>query len=118
MDKARPVVHFEIRGRDAKRLQEFYATIFGWQVDTNNPIGYGFVAAGEGGPPEGIGGGIAESDTPLVMVYVQVVSLDETLKKVEELGGKTVTPPTDVPGSPTIAHFQDPEGNVMGLVKQ
>ena len=67
----------------------------------------------------GINMHIAEAgEGPLVTIYVQVASLDETLAKVEELGGKTVTPPTDVPGSPTIAHFQDPEGNVMGLVKQ
>ena len=114
----RPVVHFEIRGKDAKRLQEFYATIFGWKIDTNNPMNYGFVAPGVGGPPEGVGGGITQADTPLVTIYVQVASLDETLAKVEELGGKSVTPPTDVPGAPTIAHFEDPEGNVMGLVKQ
>ena len=49
---ARPVVHFEIRGKDAKRLQEFYASLFDWKIDTNNPMGYGFVEAGEGGPEQ------------------------------------------------------------------
>jgi len=116
---ARPVVHFEIRGKDAKRLQEFYASLFDWKIDTNNPVGYGLVEAGEGGPEQGVGGGIAQADgEPLVMIFVQVVSLEETLQEAERLGGKAVVQPMDVPRGPTIAQFQDPEGNLIGLVKQ
>ncbi len=115
----RPVVHFEIHGKDGKKLQEFYKTLFEWEIDDNNPMQYGMVAAGQGGPPDGVGGGIVQSDTaPMVTFYVQVVSLDETLKKAESMGGKTVMPPMDVPGGPTMAQVQDPEGNTIGLVKQ
>ena len=114
----RPVVHFEIRGRDAKRLREFYAALFGWKINADNPMGYGLVEHGVGGPPEGIGGGIAQSDRPLVTVFVQVADLNETLRKAEEMGGKRVMEPFDVPGGPTIAQLEDPEGNVIGLVKQ
>ena len=71
------------------------------------------------GPPEGVGGGITSSDAaPMVTIYVQVVSLDETLARAETLGGKTVMPPMDVPGGPTMAQFSDPEGSVIALVKQ
>ena len=49
----RPVVHFEIHGKDAKKLQEFYASLFGWKIDANNPMNYGMVEAGVGGPPDG-----------------------------------------------------------------
>ncbi len=115
----RPVVHFEIHGKDGKRLQEFYFALFGWKIDANNPMNYGMVEPGVGGPAEGIGGGIVQSDTaPMVTIYVQVVSLEETLQKAESLGGKTVVPPMDIPDGPTIALFQDPEGNTIGLVKQ
>jgi predicted enzyme related to lactoylglutathione lyase len=119
MAHARPIVHFEIHGKDAKRLQDLYAKLFDWQIDTNNPINYGLVSPGVGGPEEGVGGGITTSPTaPFVTVYVQVVSLDDTLKQVQEMGGKTVMPAMDVPGGPTIALFADPEGNVVGPVKQ
>jgi predicted enzyme related to lactoylglutathione lyase len=120
MATGRPVVHFEILGRDSKRLQEFYATLFGWKIDDANPLNYGFVQPGIGGPEEGVGGGIAQSgDGPArVSVYVQVVSLDETLAQVEQMGGRTVLRPIDIPGRPSIAQFADPEGNVIGLVKQ
>lgn len=114
----RPIVHFEILGKDPKRLREFYTALFGWKIDTNNPMEYGLVEHGIGGPPEGVGGGIAGAEKPMTIVYVQVVNLLQTLRKAEELGGKAVMQPMDVPGGPTIAQLEDPEGNRVGLVKQ
>ena len=114
----RPVVHFEIYGKDSERLKEFYAKLFGWKIDSNNPMNYGMIEPGIGGPEQGVGGGIAQGDGPRVMVYVQVVDLNETLRLAEELGGKAVMQPMDVPDGPTIAQCEDPEGNRVGLVKQ
>jgi predicted enzyme related to lactoylglutathione lyase len=114
-----PVVHFEIIGKDGKRLQEFYTSLFGWKIDADNPMNYGMVEAEKGNPVSGIGGGVAGyGEETRVTVYVQVPSLEETLRKAESLGGKTVAPPMEVPGGgPTIAQFQDPEGNIIGLIK-
>jgi len=43
---------------------------------------------------------------------------DEHLRKVESLGGKTILRPTEVPEYHlTFAHFGDPEGHLIGLVK-
>ena len=47
-----------------------------------------------------------------------MVSLEETLAQVERMGGRTALPPIDTPGGLTIAQFADPEGNLIGLVKQ
>ena len=79
-----PVVHFEVIGKDGKKLQEFYSQLFDWKIDANNPMNYGTVEAQEGG----IGGGIAESATPLVTIYVQVVDLQASLSKAESLGSE------------------------------
>src|SRR5215213_943029 len=107
---ANPVVHFEILGRDAKRAQQFYSQLFGWNVDANNPMEYGMVSA----DGNGIAGGIASAQgdptadgKPMVTVYVEVADLDASLRKAETLGGRTVSPPMDVPGGPTIAQFAD-----------
>jgi uncharacterized protein len=84
---AQPVVHFEVHGKDGKKLQEFYGKLFDWNVDTSNPMGYGMVAGAEGG----IGGGITESPAaPMVTFYVDVPDVAAALKKAESLGGKTV----------------------------
>jgi len=107
------VMHFEVQGRDGKRLQEFYASLFDWKIDANNPMSYGLVT----GDPPGIAGGIGQSPRALVTFYVTADDLGAALKKAERLGGKTVMPPSKVPNGPEIAQFSDPEGNVIGLVK-
>ncbi len=38
-----PVVHFEIVGRNAEKLQSYYSELFGWEIDSNNPLNYGIV---------------------------------------------------------------------------
>jgi len=114
----RPVVHFEIRGKDPQRLADFYRELFGWDIDAANPMGIITVPHGIGGPEGGVGGHIRGADAAGVSIFVQVVDLDETLRKAEAMGGRAVMQPFDVPGGPTIAQMTDPEGNLVGLVKQ
>ncbi len=111
----KPVVHFEISGKDAPKLQKFYSSLFDWKIDANNPMKYGMVTTGGEG---GINGGIMPAQGPIgVTVYVQVDNTDTYLRKVESLGGKTVMPTTAIPGVVTFAIFTDPEGNRIGLIK-
>ena len=55
-----PVVHFEVIGKDAEKLQSYYADLFGWKIDASNPMKYGIVSRDENLSSEGtgIGGGI------------------------------------------------------------
>jgi predicted enzyme related to lactoylglutathione lyase len=108
-----PVVHFEVVGKDAKKLGAYYSSLFGWNVDANNPMNYGMVAAGEGG----IAGGIGEGESNLVTFYVQVDDPQKYLDQAVKLGGKVVMPVMAIPGAVTMAQFSDPEGHVIGLVK-
>src|SRR5690242_8050298 len=64
------VVHWEVQARDPARQQQFFAELFGWTVDANNPMNYGMVA---GGGKDTIGGGIGPAqDQARVTFYVQV----------------------------------------------
>ena len=108
-----PVVHFEIIGKDGDKLQTFYSQLFNWEVKADNPWNYGVVDAGAAG----IGGGIGPGQLTGVTFYIQVPDLDAALAKAEQLGGKTETPPTEIPDMVTFATFTDPEGNRIGLVK-
>ena len=114
---ANPVVHFEVTGKDGKKLQDFYGGIFGWKVNADNPMNYGIVDAADTGG--GIGGGISAGDggSTSVTVYISVDDPDAYLKKIETAGGKTIMPVTEIPGMVIMAQFADPEGNVVGLVK-
>ena len=110
-----PVIHWEITGKDAPKLQQFYANLFGWNVDSNNPMNYGLV---DTQTEDGINEGIAQEQESAtrVTVYVQVDDLQAYLDKAESLGGKTILPPTVIPDTVTLAMFTDPEGNIMGMV--
>ena len=48
-------------------------------------------------------------------VYIQVDDLQAYLDKAEGLGGKTMIPPTEVPGMGHFAWFTDIDGNILGL---
>ncbi|MBD0324402.1 MAG: hypothetical protein ICV72_13605 [Aldersonia sp.] len=51
-------------------------------------------------------------------VYVQVNDPQAYLDRVERLGGRTVMPVTETPDAVTMALFADPDGNIVGLVKE
>jgi predicted enzyme related to lactoylglutathione lyase len=110
-----PVVHFEIMGGQGQQLEKFYGELFGWKINSNNPMKYGIVDTGGG--PGGINGAVgpAHDGNKRVSIYVQVSDLQATLDRAEKLGGKTILPPSEVPGGPKLAMFADPAGNVTGL---
>jgi predicted enzyme related to lactoylglutathione lyase len=111
---ANPVTHFEVLGQDAAALQSFYGQAFDWQLQDVMDGAYYMV-----NPGSGVQGGVGSSmgRPGHVTFYVEVADPAEALQRIEQLGGKTIQPPMDVPGGPTIALFADPEGHVVGLVK-
>lgn len=109
------VVHWEVQARDLERQQQFFANLFGWEIDTNNPMNYGMVS---GAGKDTIGGGIgpAHDQASRVTVYVQVPDINETLQRATTLGAQTMVPRMEY-GPVTMALFRDLEGNVIGLVE-
>lgn len=113
----RPVVHFEVIGKDAAGLRSFYADLFGWKIDSDNPMNYGIVSAGDG---PGIGGGIgvgSEGYPGHVTFYVGVPDVEAALAQAESLGGSRMMGPEKVMEDIEIGLFQDPEGHLIGVVK-
>ncbi|MBA2463720.1 MAG: VOC family protein [Nocardioidaceae bacterium] len=117
------VVHFEIPFDDGDRARSFYAEAFGWEVAQLAEMDYTTVTtgpAGESGPPTEPGyvnGGLAQRDASLSAptVVIDVKDIDETLAKIEGLGGSTVLGRTAVGEMGFSAYFTDSEGNVIGL---
>lgn len=117
-----PVVHFEILGKDGEALKTYYSELFGWEIDSNNPMKYGTVQR-EGNTNAngaGIAGGIAsgpEGYDGHVTFYVEVPDVEEALAKAESLGGTRMMGPDQVMEGLVIGLFNDPEGHTIGLVK-
>lgn len=113
----RPIVHWEISGHDGPKLQSFYAELFDWKIDSNNPMNYGMVRTADANT---INGGIYQckpTEKPALTFYIHVDDLQKYLDRIGQKGGRTVVPPSPIPGIGTFAMFADPEGNVVGLFK-
>jgi uncharacterized protein len=123
MDK---VVHFEITVDDTARAKEFYGSIFDWELNdadmgggityttiTTVPVDQQRMPKEPGAINGGFTGRSSETEHPVITI--QVASIDDTLKKIEAGGGKSVTPRTPIPGMGAFAYFKDSEGNTVGL---
>jgi hypothetical protein len=113
-----PVTWFEVISDDAERAKRFYADLFDWEV-TSDPAfgGYGLVDTGAG--EDALAGGIGAPSGPGetgVKIYLKVDDLEAYLTRAEELGGKRLAEPMELPGGAgTIAVLADPDGNPVGL---
>jgi predicted enzyme related to lactoylglutathione lyase len=118
-----PVVHFEVIGQDGGKLREYYADLFGWKIDANNPMNYGLVKKEDNPAPDGsfgIGGGIGGGPDGYeghVTFYIAVPDVEEALAKAESLGGTRVMGPEKIMDQVELGQFKDPEGHVIGVVK-
>jgi len=109
-----PVVHFEIGCRDTAKTQEFYSKLFDWKIQSAGPAA--MIDTQGGGGINGHISSLGHEPFNYVTVYVQVDDVQAYLAKAQELGGKKVVGPVDIPTG-TFAWMSDVEGNVIGLFK-
>jgi predicted enzyme related to lactoylglutathione lyase len=122
MDK---VVHFEIPTDDIARATGFYRSIFGWDLQDMSGQGMDYTIAmtvpvdDQQMPTErgAINGGMMKrsDDTPSPVITIEVASIDDAMKRIEDGGGSVVHPREEIPGMGAFAYFKDSEGNTMGL---
>jgi predicted enzyme related to lactoylglutathione lyase len=113
------VVHFEIVADDADRISNFYKTVFGWKVQKwDGPTDYWFLTTGDE-KESGIDGafGMRQSEDDAVVNTIDVSSIDETVKQIEENGELIVRPKSVIPGVGYLAYFKDTEGNLWGIMQ-
>ena len=116
-----PVVHFEVIGRDGDRLQAYYSELFGWQIESDNEMGYGLVQREGNTNPDGIGigGGVGrgpEGYEGHVTFYVEVPDVRGRARQGR--GARRLADDGTRGDGPclVIGMFADPEGHVVGVV--
>jgi predicted enzyme related to lactoylglutathione lyase len=122
---ARPVVHFEVIGKDPDALRHYYGDLFGWTFDTPSPVAqevsdpdaYGFIDLITTDDGTGIRGGIGGGDAhdSHALFYVGVEDVEAALQRAESLGGTRVMGPARSPNGLVVGHFKDPEGTLIGV---
>ncbi len=115
-----PVNWFEIPVNDMDGAKRFYENVLGLQLSLNEmgPMQMAWFSWAQGAP--GASGTLMKTEgyTPShagTLVYFSVADIEETLAKANANGGKTLTPKTDIGEHGFFAHFEDCEGNRVGL---
>jgi predicted enzyme related to lactoylglutathione lyase len=123
-----PVVHFEMPYEDEDRVTTFYANVFGWQMQKLGKEMGGYILANTGNQdvksdaPRGvIDGGFfpTKSDWPAQYpsVVIAVENIKQTMKNIEEAGGKILGDPKEIPGVGLYVSFNDTEANRVSLLQ-
>ncbi len=83
----------------------------------SDPDDYGFIALLTAKDGAGIRGGIGggPGHQPRALFYVGVDDVTGTVECAEEFGASRRMGPHTAPNGLVVAHFADPEGNLIGL---
>lgn len=119
------IVHFEVYGDNPAKLAGFYEKLFDWKIEKAQGMTPEYwmiktVPTDKEGRPTapGVNGGMMKRPMPDArawMNYVQVDSLDETVRELQKLGGTVLRPRSAVPKMGWFAIVTDPEQNAFGI---
>jgi predicted enzyme related to lactoylglutathione lyase len=122
------IVHFQIPSDDIERSKKFYNDLFGWKFDKfpsppsseAMPEGmeYWMISTVDDKGNEAVGGGMMKRQSPEqqgITNYFDVKSVQEYSARVEQLGGKVISPKMPVTGMGYFAVCTDTENNGFGI---
>ena len=113
-----PVVAWQMVVKDPEAESAFYSSLFGWRVNSDNPLGYRMV---DTGAAEGISGGLWPSPPDghnFVQLFIRVDSVPEFVARAEQLGARTIIGPQTLPDGDTLAILHDPQGIPFGIMSR
>ena len=111
-----PVVQWQILTKDPEQHAAFYSAVFGWKINSDNPLGY---RAADTGSPKGIAGGFWPAPPEaqaFVQLFAEIDDMANTIRKATENGGSVVIPPQTLPAGEQMAILRDPMGVTFGLM--
>lgn len=126
-----PVMHFQLCAEDVDAMSAFYREVFGWRIEPRRLVSvdadvggiYPVIDAEEGGIAGGITDRIPEKGGAVLVIEVD--DLDATIERVVTHGGRMRFPESSPERMALSAdhdvrfawvEFEDPEGNLVGLI--
>jgi predicted enzyme related to lactoylglutathione lyase len=107
---------FEIGTDKPEITTNFFSEVFGWTFGDSSVPEYSLITTPGANPlPGGVlstGGQIPNYAT----FYILVADVPATLAKAEQLGGKTLMPPSTTSNGLVFAQLCDPAGNRIGVM--
>lgn len=113
-------VWFDLMTTDVSRAKDFYSDVVGWKTTPWSGGDYEMWSAGEtqvGGvmpePPEERKAG----HPPSWLAYLGTDDVDATARRAQDLGGKLLLAPKDIPEVGRFAVLADPQGAAFAIFK-
>jgi predicted enzyme related to lactoylglutathione lyase len=108
----------ELATNDTNAAGKFYSKMFNWGTKVDEKMGYTEFQVGG----RSIGGMLKLTPQhgdapPNWLPYVQVGGCNATTRKVKELGGSVIVPPTNIPDVGNFSVFADPNGAVLAVIQ-
>lgn len=108
----------ELMTTDVGKAKAFYTSLFGWDAEDMSMPGMPYAVVKAGG--KGIGGIMsfpkhAQGMLPMWCAFVTVTDVDATARAAEQLGGRLLVPPRDIPGG-RFCVIRDPQGAVISTI--
>jgi hypothetical protein len=109
----------ELMTTNPAAAKDFYSRLFGWELEEMGMEGMTYTVVKAGGEP--VGGLMAippeaQGVPPYWAAYVTVDDVDATVRKAQEMGGKVLVPPQDIPDVGRFSVLQDPQGAVISVI--
>lgn len=111
---------YDLNTDDLPAARAFYCELFGWSESAvmESPEGPYWMFRNTSGART-VGGMFGQVESmgapPHWLCYVTVPDLDAALARLQELGGKVLNGPMEVPGGDRIAHCMDDQGAAIAL---
>ncbi|MFL6741310.1 MAG: VOC family protein [Sphingomicrobium sp.] len=116
-------IWYELMSPDPEGSKAFYDAVVGWTIGDAEPAhnGYRMIGRSDGGFAGGVLPLTAEMQhhgaRPMWLGYIHVADVDAAAKSIEDAGGKTLLPATDIPNVGRIAMVADPQGAPFYVMK-
>jgi len=109
----------ELITKDVEAAKKFYTNLFGWTLEEMSVQGMEYTVIKIGEQP--IGGMMkipadCKTDSPVWGTYVTVKDVDRTARMAEEMGGKILVQPSDIPQVGRFCVIEDPQGAVISAI--
>jgi hypothetical protein len=116
-------IWYELMTTDPDSAKDFYDALVGWNIQ-KGPQEYGSYRV-IGRSDGGFAGGLMSLNDqmqqhgarPMWLGYIHVADVDKAIARIEEKGGKTEMPATDIPNVGRIAMVTDPQGAPFYVMK-
>jgi uncharacterized protein len=112
--------HLALNADNVQRAKAFYESVFGWTFEPWGPPDYYQVKNAGGGLIGALQGRRELKPGAKMLGFEATMGVEDlavTIATVEASGGKAVTAPIYIEGVGRLVYFEDPEGNLVGVMQ-